>query len=65
VQNHTIGKKIGGKSAIEHKDGVKGRKKIGCKITQKKRGGKVQLNSRQVQTKNFSRKLKQQLGQHE
>jgi len=39
VQNHTIGKKMGGTSAIKHKDGVqnqKGDKKIGCKIAQKK-----------------------------
>jgi len=41
VQNRTISKKIGDKSAIEHKDGVqnqKGGKKMGCKIAQKKRG---------------------------
>jgi len=37
VQNRPISKKIGGKSAIEHKDGVqnqKGGKKKGCKIAQ-------------------------------
>ena len=41
MQNHTIDKKIGDKSAIKHKDGVqdqKWSKKIGCKITQKKEG---------------------------
>jgi len=35
VQNCTISKNIGGKSAIEHKDGVqnqKGGKRMGCKI---------------------------------
>jgi len=40
VQNHTISKKIGGKSTIKHKDGVQNQKegkKIGCKIAQKKR----------------------------
>jgi hypothetical protein len=42
VQNHTMSKKIGGKTVIERKDGVqnhKGGKKMGCKIVQKKRGG--------------------------
>jgi len=41
VQNRTINKKIGGKSAIEHKDGVqnqKGGKRMRCKIAQKKEG---------------------------
>ena len=41
VQNRTIRKKRGGKSAIKHKYGVqkqKGGKKMGCKITQKKEG---------------------------
>jgi len=41
VQNRTTSKKIGGKSAIEHKDGVqnqKGGKTMGCKIAQKKEG---------------------------
>jgi len=44
MQNHTIDKKIGNKSAIKHKDGVqnqKGGKKIGCKIAKKKRGCKI------------------------
>jgi hypothetical protein len=44
VQNHTISKKIGGKGAIKHKDGVqsqKGSKKIGCKIAKKKMGCKI------------------------
>jgi len=36
VQNRTINKKIGDKSAIEHKDGVQNQK--GCKIVQKKEG---------------------------
>jgi len=44
VQNRTISKKIGGKSAIEHKDGVqnqKGGKRIRCKIAKKKRVCKI------------------------
>jgi len=49
MQNHTIGKKIGGKSAIKQKDGVQnqkgGKKKRGCKIAQlAKDRGKVQLS---------------------
>jgi len=48
VQNRTISKKIGGKRAIEHKDGVqnqKGGKTMGCKIAQlTKDRGKVQLS---------------------
>ena len=41
MQNRTIRKKIGGKSAIKCKYGVqtqKGGKKMGCKITKKKEG---------------------------